>query len=93
MNELISIILVLLMATPRERVGNLARSSTVTHNPIPTHAPTNQTCALHTGASPPALLAQRLDLVPTINSWFREATRGVADREWGGPKRRCVCGV
>jgi hypothetical protein len=61
MNELISIILVLLMATPRERVGNLARSSTVTHNPIPTHAPTNQTCALHTGASPPALLAQHLD--------------------------------
>jgi hypothetical protein len=63
MNELISIILVLLMATPRERVGNLARSSTVTHNPIPTHAPTNQTCALHTGASPPALLAQHLDLM------------------------------
>lgn len=61
MNELISIIFVLLMATPRERVGNLARSSTATHNPIPTHAPTNQTCALHTGASPPALLAQHLD--------------------------------
>jgi hypothetical protein len=62
MNELISIISVLLMATPRERVGNLARSSTATHNPIPTHAPTNQTCALHTGASPPALLAQHLDV-------------------------------
>jgi hypothetical protein len=61
MNELISIILCALDGYTQRAGSNLARSSTVTHNPIPTHAPTNQTCALHTGASPPALLAQHLD--------------------------------